>query len=760
MNAAWIILVCLGTAWGGEETFWELSTEFKADKTSTKTKFRISYDGEVEFEGRRVHLLKQAHAGVMLIKLYVSWENDGLVMRGSETEYLGAGADYPASVSVNDPPALMWPADLSVGRRWSTNSSGKIISGHAKGTKVETTGSCEALKEEEVRVPAGKFKAFVMVCKEKSETASGNVESTSQRWFAPEVGYWLRLDTDQTVLTSHHDIKQVLVDYHLGEDGKKFLSGFKATVPKPTVPPLLTASVGFFEPSGDRFLDAKESGKLVVTISNKGPGPAYAVRLVPALPKPIAGLGVLLPVEAGTIEPGKTVSLDIPLEAAGEIGSGAVTVKLEIKEGNGFDADPKVIEFETRGFKAPKLEIAALKLGGTGVVKAGEPAALTLTVRNAGEGPARGVAALFDLGSPDIFAASESSLVLGVLRPGESKAVHFDFLVNKRYKAGKALPLSVSLTEAEGRYGVEPRPLGLALGESAPSPEVVSFKGRAEPKMSHPVAPESEDVDAPPKTQAPYDPESFAVVIGIERYRDVPAVDFAAKDAQAVHGYLTRAMGFDPKNVILLQNERASGKDFDKYLGTWLKNRVTDKSRVFIYYAGHGAPNPSTGEGYLLPYEGDPAYTEDTAYPLKRLYDNLARLPARDVTVALDACFSGSGGRSVMAKWARPLVTTANILPPAGRNTVVLSATSADQISASSPEREHGLLTYHLLKGLRGGADSDQDGAVTTAELFGYVRPVVEREARLQNVDQSPTLTPALDSLQPDKAARVWIKIR
>jgi hypothetical protein len=249
------------------------------------------------------------------------------------------------------------------------------------------------------------------------------------------------------------------------------------------------------------------------------------------------------------------------------------------------------------------------------------------------------------------------------------------------------------------------------------------------------------NVDAPPAAKTPLDPDAYAVVIGVEKYRQegIPKVDFAARDAETVKRYLTESMGFDAANVVLLRDEGATKTDLEKHLGPWLKNRVTPKSRVFVYYAGHGAPNPATGKGFLIPYEGDPNYTEVTAYPIQSLYDALAALPAKDVTVVLDACFSGVGGRSLLAKGARPLVNA--VAARAGGNTTVLSAASGAQVSASFPEKRHGLLTYFLLEGLHGSADADKDGAVTTAELHAYARPAVEREARKQNLEQTPALS-------------------
>jgi hypothetical protein len=263
------------------------------------------------------------------------------------------------------------------------------------------------------------------------------------------------------------------------------------------------------------------------------------------------------------------------------------------------------------------------------------------------------------------------------------------------------------------------------------------------------------DVDELPSGSSALDPDAYAVVIGIEKYRQagVPVVDYASRDAKTMAAYLG-TMGFDVKNVAVLTDAQAGKVDFDKYFGKWLKNRVGPKSRVFVYYAGHGAPNPTTGAGYLMPYEADPAYLEETAYPVTQLYAELAKLPTKDVTVVLDACFSGQGERSLIAKGTRPLVPVQAARGP--ENAAVIAAASGSQISASDHEARHGLLTYHLLAGLHGEADANKDGMITTAELFAYARPAVERAAKLQNVEQTPTVSGDTGAA----GARVWTTLK
>ncbi|MDP2681544.1 MAG: ankyrin repeat domain-containing protein [Deltaproteobacteria bacterium] len=193
----------------------------------------------------------------------------------------------------------------------------------------------------------------------------------------------------------------------------------------------------------------------------------------------------------------------------------------------------------------------------------------------------------------------------------------------------------------------------------------------------------------------------LAVIIGIEGYQGIPKSDYSYDDANLVGDY-AKAMGFKPRNIELLLEERATKSAIEKIIKTWLPNKAKPDSRVFIYYSGHGAPEPKTGDAYIVPFDGDPNYLSDTGYPLKSLYDSLGKLQVAEVTVVLDACFSGAGGRSVLAKGSRPLVMMADV-SVLSSNMAVLSATQGTQISTSSTEKGHGVFTYYFLKALKDG---------------------------------------------------------
>ncbi len=237
------------------------------------------------------------------------------------------------------------------------------------------------------------------------------------------------------------------------------------------------------------------------------------------------------------------------------------------------------------------------------------------------------------------------------------------------------------------------------------------------------------DVDELPEAAAPR--KGHAIVIGIENYRaKLPSASFAAADARLVAKYLNRAAGYPEAEIALLTDGQAGKSDFEKYFESWLPSRVGPGDEVFVYFSGHGAPNPSTGDSYLVPYDGDPMYLAKTAFPLQRMYEALSKLPASKITVALDSCFSGAGGRSVIAAGARPLVTVKQTNIPA--NITVLAAAKSDEVSNTYKDKGHGLFTYYFLRGLK-----EHPGDWRAA--FDYLKPEVSKAARRDfNANQEP----------------------
>ena len=253
------------------------------------------------------------------------------------------------------------------------------------------------------------------------------------------------------------------------------------------------------------------------------------------------------------------------------------------------------------------------------------------------------------------------------------------------------------------------------------------------------------DVDFPPKTKM-RNPDALAVVIGVENYQYVPDATYAYNDAEVFREYLSDTLGFKKQRIKIATNSKATQAELNKLLGAngWLsRNIVKGKSDVVVYFSGHGIANPKNNNTGILPFDVDPNYA--IGLPIKDLYYNLSKMGAKSVTVYLDACFTGQTRDSKMLiADARPIIISPNkdSIPS---NVTVFSASSGSQISGAIKEKEHGLFTYYLLKGMSGDADINKDKSIQINELSKYVSKNVKNQAAINGREQTPELKGSKD---------------
>lgn len=234
--------------------------------------------------------------------------------------------------------------------------------------------------------------------------------------------------------------------------------------------------------------------------------------------------------------------------------------------------------------------------------------------------------------------------------------------------------------------------------------------------------------------------EIWAVVIGISKYQNIPSLRYARRDAEAYRAYLTEYLGVPSENIRTLFDEEVTVQSMRQTLGTWLRKKAGTNDTVFIYFAGHGAPEPDTGSGdgdgfekYLLATDADPNDLYSTALPMKEVAEIFARLSAERVVFIVDSCFSGaSGGRTLLAKQGARATLSEHFLERVteGKGRVILSASRANEVSMEDAKYGggHGVFTYYLLEGLKGKADYSLDGLVDAEEIYRYVSDKVPAE--------------------------------
>ena len=240
-------------------------------------------------------------------------------------------------------------------------------------------------------------------------------------------------------------------------------------------------------------------------------------------------------------------------------------------------------------------------------------------------------------------------------------------------------------------------------------------------------------------------PDDVAVIIGNANYReskDIPDVMPAYADAAGMKRYARKALGIQEKNIILIEDASLSDMvstfgSSDNHKGKLYRYLTAGNSRVFIYYSGHGAPG-NEDTNYLVPVDAEASMIELNGYPLKVLYKNLSLLPAKSVTVVLEACFSGASQEGTVLINASPVYLNAKETGIPTKLTVITAGTSS-QIASWEKDKSHGLFTKYFLKGMSGEADTNRDQNVSKDELESFLGETVTKMAlRLYGRNQTP----------------------
>lgn len=228
----------------------------------------------------------------------------------------------------------------------------------------------------------------------------------------------------------------------------------------------------------------------------------------------------------------------------------------------------------------------------------------------------------------------------------------------------------------------------------------------------------------------------WAVVVGINAYRNVRPLSYAVDDARAFCRLLIEQNRVPEENVLLLLDEQATLPQLRSVMGTHLKSRAGEQDTVLIFFAGHGAaerdvssPDGDGLEKYLLPVEADPRDLYASALPMREVSHIFRRIRAERLVFIVDACYSGAtGGRTVSMPGLRAQISDAFLERlSSGKGRVILTASGANEVSAEKAELGHGVFSHFLLQGLKGPADVDRDGLITVDELYDYVSTEVPR---------------------------------
>jgi len=495
--------------------------------------------------------------------------------------------------------------------------------------------------------------------------------------------------------------------------------------------PFLVADLEYTEPSQNNYLDANETATLILKLKNIGKNPAEncELKLFPDVYDPDIQIVGLKTIEK--INPGEELTTNIQLVANNKIQTGKIKFTFKIIEKTGFDLEPeKVIIVPTREFQPPKLVIVDYAIDDQNrnlKVEKREIVDVTIRIQNQGETPSYGTKATLKLGENVLAVDARDLYDFGDINAGEFKDIKASIVTNTR---ATEVVLNVGVSEATNKstayktinlpFDVVQKKVDEIVIEQKNLPSFVSatsFLSKLDLAENIPVAKVRNN-------------NAVAVIIGNKNYSRAPDVDFALNDAALVKNYVITALGYDKDNIIYVED--ASQSDFgiifgndQNYKGKLFDYTRKDVSEVFIYYSGHGAPDTDTKKGFLVPVDCDPNRVSLNGYGLSTLYSNLDKISKeksiKHITVVIDACFSGTSSAGSLLSNISPIYITTENQTLTTPNSAVFTSASGDQVSNWYTEKKQSLFTYFFLKGLKGEADLDKNGEITTKELRDFI---------------------------------------
>lgn len=291
---------------------------------------------------------------------------------------------------------------------------------------------------------------------------------------------------------------------------------------------------------------------------------------------------------------------------------------------------------------------------------------------------------------------------------------------------------NVAKVDIEGQPAkLEPLSLeeGKAIGLNSTATKFTAHVGLPANKDTITVVATSTTGETARATASPRIAERWAVVVGIGDYRadNIPDLRYAASDAQSVYDFLkSPAAGFSEDHMIFLKDANATGQAIREALFVFLQ-KANYNDLVFIYFAGHGAPDASRPDNlYLLPYDADVKALASTGFPMWDVKTALRRqIKAERVIVVADACHSGGTKDGE----TNPINGSfGDLFTPSRR--VILTAADDNELSYEDAKwgGGHGVFTYNFIEGLKGAADADKNGIVTFQEAADYVAVKVKSD--------------------------------
>ena len=502
-------------------------------------------------------------------------------------------------------------------------------------------------------------------------------------------------------------------------------------------------------------LCAGESNNLVITLSNSGLGDAKNVFV--RLTSQNSGIEYPQIVHFSTVDAnGGVTSMNINVKGTEYMEGGIASLNIEVVEPHFKGLIPlRQLRFETEELPKPKLIITDYKIReipsghANNRIDSNEMMDLSFTFKNVGQASAE----LFEI---DVKCDKQEIILLGLVNdngmknstpgmksifPGDYRTLTYRYFVRSELKEQK---LKFKLRASDRFNGIDfsadlAFPIDKKAALDGPNVEggIVSGYTSQNEFLQSELPEFIDDVDKDIPVTKNRQNSTYALIIGNEDYKSRQRTlsveqnaKYALNDAEVFKNYCQRTLGIPAKQIKILRN--ATSAEISQGLA-WINNLSkieNGNAKLIFYYSGHGMPDEETKSPFIIPVDVS-ANNLEYGIQLSDAFSVLTEHPARQVTVFLDACFSG-GGRNQGLLPRKGIKVKANKNVILG-NMVVFSSSSREETSFIYREARHGYFTYFLLKKLK-----ETKGNINYDELSNYLIYAVQKEAGLNGVIQTP----------------------
>lgn len=229
------------------------------------------------------------------------------------------------------------------------------------------------------------------------------------------------------------------------------------------------------------------------------------------------------------------------------------------------------------------------------------------------------------------------------------------------------------------------------------------------------------------------------VIAAIEKYAFISPVGGATANAIAWRDYFQKTRKVPRKNITLLRDDEATAENILESAQK-ASSIVGAKGTLWFLFIGHGAADAQSKDGLLVAVDAQQKIDSIGIRSVRRraLLQALTSSQAKQITVILDACFSGkdSGGNEIVSG-LQPLVVTSPLSVTDSR-LILFSAAQSNEFAGQLSGANRPAFSYLVLGGLRGWADADGDSWLSASEINSYASETLS--ATVFTHKQSPSL--------------------